>query len=202
MDLTILVNKQNCLKREDIPLNLITIDQNENNFHCYIDPTLKPMIDERAYLPYLNLCEEAKKDGFFLIVDSAYRSFYYQEKVFDTFRKDKGEEYANSFVALPGTSEHQTGLAIDFAAFHKGIYDDELTKEEIDWLKNNAHKFGFILRYPEGKENITGYNYEPWHYRYVGELSILFHQFNITLEEYYLNKDYYDSFQLSKNKVK
>ena len=105
------------------------------------------------------------------------------------------------YVAPPGTSEHQTGLAIDFASFQDGKYQEALTEKEIEWLQNNAHRFGFILRYPKGKESITGYNYEPWHYRYVGDLSYILYNFDITLEEYYLKKEYYDSHKREKKKV-
>lgn len=202
LEITMLVNKQNLLRREDRPQNIVIVDQNENNFHHYADPTLKPILDARAYEDYLRLHECAKKDGFVLVVDSAYRSYEYQETILQNYIKSKGEEYAFKFVAPPGASEHQTGLAIDFSAFHNGVFDENLTEEEIEWLKKHAYQFGFILRYPEGKEDITGYSYEPWHYRYVGELSFLLHEYDITLEEYYLRKEYYDSFLEEKEKVK
>ncbi len=197
-DITILVNKENPLTKDFIPNNLIAVDENENNFHNFIDPNMKPMIDKSAYEDYLKLISKAKEDGFILTIDSGYRSFEYQKVVLELITKEEGEEYASKFVALPGCSEHQTGLAIDFAAIHNNIYDENLNDEEIEWLKNNAYKYGFILRYPEGKEEITGYAYEPWHYRYVGKLSTLLYENNITLEEYYLKKDYYYSNEKNK----
>lgn len=202
LNIEVLVNRQNLLSPEDGPRQIVVVDQNENNFHNYADPTLKPILDKRVYEDYIRLHESAKKDGFVLVVDSAYRSFAYQAKILENNIKAKGEDYAYSFVAPPGASEHQTGLAIDFACYHNGVFDENLTDEEKKWLKENAYKFGFILRYPEKKEQITGYSYEPWHYRYVGKLAILLHQFDITLEEYYLNKDYYDSFSLTKENSK
>lgn len=192
-DITMLVNKENPLTKDYVPEELIAVDENENNFHNFIDSNMKPMIDKRVYEDYLKLVSKAKEDGFILIIDSGYRSFEFQKVVLELITKEKGEEYASKFVALPGYSEHQTGLAIDFAAIHDNVYDEDLLDEEIEWLKNNAYKYGFVLRFPEGKEEITGYAYEPWHYRYVGKLSTLLYKNNITLEEYYLKKYYYDS---------
>lgn len=193
IEITRLVNKRNLLSAEESPLELVIMDENENNFHEYADPTLKPTIDKRILPAFLELQRSAKEAEFNLIVDSGYRSYDYQLKILQKFIRENGEEYAQKFVAPPGTSEHQTGLAIDFAAFHDGVYSDTLSDDEKMWLENNAYKFGFILRYPEDKEDITGYSYEPWHFRYVGDLAIKLHDFDITLEEYYQNKGYYDT---------
>ena len=103
--------------------------------------------------------------------------------------KEKGDE-AYKLVALPGTSEHQTGLAVDFAYYENGIYNDDVKEDDKEaiWLKNNCWKYGFILRYPKGKEHITGYKFEPWHFRFVGpKLAKKIYEENITLEEYYQN---------------
>lgn len=201
IEITRLVNQQNPLDREDMPLELVITDQNENNFHKYVDPTLKPMIDKRILPALRELQMHAKEAGFSFIVDSGYRSYNYQQQVLDSFIQKRGLDYAKKYVAPPETSEHQTGLAIDFASFQDGNYQESLTEEEIEWLQNNAYQFGFILRYPKGKESITGYNYEPWHYRYVGDLSYILYNFDITLEEYYLRKEDYDSHKGEKKKV-
>jgi len=193
MDYTQLVNKENTLDKDFIPDDLVIVDENKNNFHRYIDLTLKPMVSSIVFDAFLVLQNEAQKDGLELIIDSGYRSYEYQYKIYGYYINRRGIEYAKKYVALPGCSEHQTGLAVDVAAFHNGDYSDNLNSEEIEWLKNNAHKYGFILRYPEGKEKVTGYNYEPWHYRYVGKIAPLLYRDNITLEEYHLNKEYYDS---------
>lgn len=133
-------------------------------------------------------------NGFQLDVDSAYRSKEYQEKVMNEIIKEKGIEYARKYVAVPGYSEHQTGLAIDICLKRGNdfIYDDDLLGTGvIEFIEENAHKFGFILRYPKGKENITKYNYEPWHLRYVGlKLADYLYSKDITLEEYYYEKKY------------
>ena len=99
-----------------------------------------------------------------------------------------GEEYASIHVAKPGFSEHQCGLSADVSSKSVNLQltiDFEHTKEGI-WLFNNAHKFGFIIRYPKGKEYITGYAYEPWHIRYVGKsIATTIFNNNLTLEEWY-----------------
>lgn len=95
-------------------------------------------------------------------------------------------------VALPGTSEHESGLAIDCGIVIDGEYIDELPENApiTKWIHENCYKYGFILRYPKGKEEITGYKYEPWHLRYVGpKLAKYLTENDLTLDEYYLNKD-------------
>ena len=108
--------------------------------------------------------------------------------VFDRFVDEVGYEEACKKVALPGSSEHQTGLAFDIAYMKNGEYQEKTSDEdpEIIWLKENSYKYGFILRYPLGKEKITGYSYERWHYRFVGiELATTLYEEGLTLEEYY-----------------
>jgi len=98
--------------------------------------------------------------------------------------KKKGQEYADLASARPGHSEHQTGLAIDIMGSNED-YNKFEESVEFEWMKNNAHLYGFILRYPKGKENITGFKYEPWHYRYIGKkVATIIYNENITLEEY------------------
>ncbi|WP_082927022.1 M15 family metallopeptidase [Paenibacillus tuaregi] len=130
----------------------------------------------------------AKKDGIYLAGVSAYRSKKTQTALFNRYVKKDGLEKAKTYSAVPGYSEHQTGLAIDVAGS-----DGKCAAEscfggtlEADWLKKYAHEYGFIIRYPEGKESITGYKYEPWHIRYVGkEIADEITSKGITLEEYY-----------------
>lgn len=186
----ILVNKKNMLSLDYVPNDMYIVDNNENNFHNYVDANIKPMLRIEVK-PYIEkLIYDANKSGINIIVDSAFRSGMYQQKVLNNLIKEKGKE-AYKLVALPGASEHQTGLAVDFAVYENGIYNDNIeeTDKEAIWLKNNAWKYGFILRYPKGKEDITGYNFEPWHYRYVGlELAKELYERDITLEEYYRNR--------------
>lgn len=190
LNIDVLVNKENPISIDYVPYNLYKIDENENNFHNYVDPTIKPMLRVEVK-PYINaLISDAHKLGLPLIVDSAFRSGYYQQMILDKLISEKGNE-AYKLIALPGASEHQTGLAVDFAYYENGIYDDNVKEDDKEaiWLKENAWKYGFILRYPKGKEEITGFNFEPWHFRFVGlELAKELYEQNITLEEYYRNK--------------
>lgn len=188
MDFTILVNKDNLLPRSYVPKNLIATDNNENNFHKYFDTNLKPMICKDIYPFYLKMKQDALKKGINLTVGSGYRSYDYQQIIWDHYVEAKGLEEAKKFVAIPGSSEHQTGLAFDVAFIRNNEYSliASETDPEIKWLLKNAYKYGFILRYPKDKENITGYSYEPWHYRFVGiELAKILYKNNLTLEEYY-----------------
>jgi zinc D-Ala-D-Ala carboxypeptidase len=130
----------------------------------------------------------ARKDGIRLAAVSGYRSYERQKIIFTEEVKEKGKEKAIHAVALPGQSEHQTGLAMDITSPAVGY---QLTTafgetKEGKWVALHAHEYGFIIRYPKGKEAITGYQYEPWHLRYVGKKAakVMFER-NITLEEYF-----------------
>lgn len=187
LDVTVLVNKEHILDKDYVPLEMYVVDENEGNFHQFKDASLKPMLrsDIKEYVD--KLINDAQGLGLPIIVDSGYRSYNYQQVVLDALIKEKGDE-AFKLVALPGASEHQTGLAIDFAYYENGIYNDDVKEndKEAIWLKNNAWKYGFILRYPKGKENVTGYNFEPWHFRFVGlKLAKYLFKNDLTLEEYY-----------------
>lgn len=130
----------------------------------------------------------AKDLGIELYAVSGYRSFIRQKALLDAEIHNVGEEKAIQAVAVPGSSEHQTGLAMDIGAKSTNFYLSEgfaNTKEGI-WLAENAHRFGFILRYPKGKEAITNYEYEPWHFRYVGvKAAEIIYKNKWTLEEYF-----------------
>lgn len=179
MDYNILVNKDNPLPRAHIPNNLVN-SESKYKENILIDKEVKNSFDK--------LKEDALKFNYYIDIESGYRDFDYQEKIYNKLLEEKGFAYTVTRVAEPGKSEHQTGLAIDFCIYKEDkcyIENDIKNLEETIWVHNNAHKFGFILRYPEGKENITKYSYEPWHLRYVGELAKELYQKNITLEEYY-----------------
>ena len=125
----------------------------------------------------------AYQDGIMLLIVSGYRSYNYQKHLYNKYKRTDPLNVDN-YSAKPGHSEHQTGLALDIVnAESKNI---DKFKKEFNWLNKNAYKYGFILRYPKGKENITGYKYEPWHYRYVGKVSKLLYNNGkwMTLEEH------------------
>lgn len=148
------------------------------------DPGESP--EARAALDLM--AADAKKAGFDLVAFSGYRSYEYQTQLYTNYANRDGKEAADRYSARPGHSEHQTGLAFDIG--EKGQEDLWLTEEFGEtpagkWLLENAHKYGFILRFPEGKENVTGFMYESWHYRYLGkEMAEEVHQAGVTLEEY------------------
>lgn len=123
----------------------------------------------------------AKSEGLNIYISSGFRSYSYQTKVYNRYVKSHGQKVADTFSARPGHSEHQTGLALDL----NSITDSFANTKEGIWVKNNCYKYGFIVRYPKGKESITGYQYEPWHIRYVGiDMATKIHNSGLCLEEY------------------
>lgn len=132
--------------------------------------------------------KSAKDDGIELCAASGYRSYSRQKNLFDAEVNHVGEEKAKQAVAIPGSSEHQTGLAMDISgkSTNLKLTENFANTNEGKWLSENAHRFGFILRYPKGKEGLTHYEYEPWHYRYVGiKAATTMYKHNWTLEEYF-----------------
>ncbi|MBB4073927.1 D-alanyl-D-alanine carboxypeptidase [Anoxybacillus voinovskiensis] len=130
----------------------------------------------------------AQKEGISLIAVSGYRSYERQKELFDEEVKKNGKEKAVHAVAFPGQSEHQTGLAIDISSqsIKANLTASFGDTNEGKWVAVHAHEYGFIIRYPKGKEAITGYQYEPWHIRYVGQKAAkVIYEKNITLEEYF-----------------
>lgn len=130
------------------------------------------------------MAEAAKQDGIGLHAFSTYRSYTVQKQLYDRYVARDGQAAADRYSAKPGHSEHQTGLAFDIC--EEGKYSTYTQKSDATiWLAENAHKYGFILRYPEGKEHITGYMYEHWHYRYLGvDMATKVYNSGLTLEEY------------------
>lgn len=135
---------------------------------------------------YIEMHKKVKEElGVTLMVNSSYRSYQEQDEIYRQF-KGKGQEYADSYAARPGFSEHQTGLAIDITSISNPTSNAFKNSEEYRWLKDNCYKYGFILRFPEKKENITGYSTESWHFRYVGEkVATQIKEEGITFDEYY-----------------
>lgn len=122
--------------------------------------------------PLERIFAAAEDDGIELMLSSAYRSVSDQQALYDSFVAKQGQAMADLYVAKPGTSEHHTGLAIDFATASAACESDSdkcsLSVAAADWLLENGPKYGFIQRYPEGKQPLTGVAFEPWHYRYLG----------------------------------
>ena len=147
--------------------------------------------DERSLRALLmpdleKLVAAARAAGVTLRVGSGYRSYATQASLFAGYVRRHGEAAASRFSSRPGHSEHQSGLAVDFAGADQTCWVDDCFEQTAagKWLAAHAHEYGFILRYPKGKESITGYQYEPWHFRYVGrELAGALHQSGLTMEE-------------------
>lgn len=147
------------------------------------------LVDERIYPDLQQMFDDMRADGLSPVVGEGYRTHQAQENMMadkvnmyieQGYSKKDADKQARKWVAEPGTSEHELGLALDINAVDSTDAWDVYT-----WLADNAYKYGFILRYPSGKEEITGIDYEPWHYRYVGkEAALNIYQQDVTLEEY------------------
>ena len=173
---SMLVNKFYTLNTYS-PEDLIEIDL----YYAFDDVFIR----EIALESFESLCDAAKNNDITLVASLGYRSYQEQENTYSNYRSYFGTREADNTVARPGHSEHQTGLALEIEPY--GVdYEDATETKEYKWLIKNAYKYGFIQRYPEGKEDITGYEFEPWHYRYVGtDVSVKLYREKITYDEYY-----------------
>ena len=177
----ILVNRDHALEENYEPSDLVVPNiplQTTSNMTAHVRAQVATELE--------NMFNAAKKDNINLIGISGYRSCDYQVTVYNDAVANEGVESANNYVAHPGHSEHQTGLAIDILSSEYSSLDEgfENTKT-FKWMLENSSTYGFILRYPKGKEDITGYSYEPWHLRYVGkDAAKEITEKQLTLEEY------------------
>lgn len=172
----ILVNRNHPLPG-DYNVDLLTLSNGER-------------VDSRIYEPLQDMFDDMRKDGVYPVVVSGYRTQEEQQDIMDEkideylsqgYSENEAKKKAEEWVALPGTSEHQLGLAVDINADGIYSYGDEV----YSWLLENSYKYGFVKRYPEDKTNITGIINEPWHYRYVGEKAAKeMTENNLCLEEY------------------
>ena len=182
MKYTTLVNKDNKIK-DNYYKNCKLIDTKNE-----LDEDIK--VEEETYNNFLLLKDYLKELNIYIDIDDSYRSIERQEELYNYYLKENGQDYCDKYVAVPSFSEHHTGLAIDIML----KINNEFLREDMDQFKyintfeeihKYLHKYGFILRYPKDKESITGYNYEPWHIRYVGKfIAKIIYENNLTLEEY------------------
>ena len=175
-------------KSYPLPSNFVPKD-------TYKDPTGIKYCTDCINVDAFNSFEQMKSDalalGLNIWIQSGYRSYSAQEELYNSYVNRDGKIAADTYSARPGHSEHQTGLAFDL----NSITDDFQYTNEGIWVNENAYRYGFILRYPKGKEDITGYKYESWHLRYVGvELATKLYNNGdwITLEEYFQIKSTYN----------
>lgn len=170
-DILVLVNKYNQLGQSYVPDNLQNVSYGSGKLR------------KEAADAFDKMCGDAKKDNIKIYGGSGYRSYSYQSGLYNTYVSRDGKKLADTYSARAGHSEHQTGLAMDVLNGNWSYIDE--TDKEYEWLINNAYKYGFILRYLKNKEEITGYQFEPWHYRYVGvEVATELKELNITYDEY------------------
>jgi len=175
--ITVLVNKYNKLP-DDFEPELVRLD------HSYCAEGRGPQyLRKEAADAFIKMCENAKKFGLKITAYGTYRSIRTQHRIWNNaVRSGRSIEDVDNFNSRGGHSEHHTGLAVDVI---KNNYSVEKTKE-FEWYSKNAHKYGFIIRYPRNKEHITGYKYEPWHLRYVGDIAEKIYESGLTYDEYYV----------------
>lgn len=181
---TMIVNRDYPMPEEYVPSDLVVPDV-EFSFYGTCE---KSYMRKTAADAIKNLFDDAKNRGYTLKIVSAYRSYERQESIYNNNIRKRGKKSTDTVSAKPGCSEHQTGLCADVSSDSVGctIEQSFAKTTEGKWLARNSYKYGFIVRYPEGKSDITGYSYEPWHIRYVGKnLAKYLYDKNITLEEYY-----------------
>ena len=180
---SMLVNKYFELGMDYKPDDLVKIDWKYRtgmaNDHIYIR--------EEVYNAYLEMWNAAKNEqNIYLLAHSGFRDAKSQLEIYKDYEEKHGTSYADSIAARAGYSEHQTGLALDIYAKENQSQSTFKDSKAYKWLIENCYKYGFILRYPDGKHELTGYNYESWHYRYVGkELAKKVYDSGLTYDEYY-----------------
>lgn len=178
----LLVNRENKLDEDYFPRDLTVPNVRFLGNRNFQIKRLRRVASEALE----NLFQGAKKENITLLGVSGYRNYNYQINVYNNSVHRNGKEHADKYVAQPGSSEHQTGLAMDIVSTeYINLDEDFVNTKAYKWLKENCYKYGFIIRYPKEKEYITGYKFEPWHIRYVGvEVATEIMNRGITLEEY------------------
>lgn len=194
-DLVVLANKHVLLSKEFVPENLVKIparktnsDGSNKNGGVRKASSGEMQLTEECAAALVELMEAANADGQKLYLKSAYRSYRTQNTMYyNRLEKNNGKD--DGWVAMPGSSDHQTGLGCDVVPGNwtdRGMNSDMAKEEECQWMAEHCHEYGFIIRYPEDKEDVTEINYEPWHLRYVGKAPAAYIMENgLCLEEFY-----------------
>ena len=175
LGILILVNKEHKLPPGYRPYDLVPLEERYNR-------GIMNLLRREAAAAFALMCRKAEEDSIFLFNISAFRSDTVQRQLYENAVERNGVHRAERFSSRPGHSEHQTGLTADINSTHSSFS----RTPQAAWLRQHAHLFGFIERYPRHKEDITGYGHEPWHFRYVGvEAAITIYTNKLTLEEYH-----------------
>ena len=181
VDLLYPINKVNEVSSDFIPDNLTVLPD-------YVHPKGIICLKDFASESYIKMFDDAKKENITLGITSGFRKYEIQDYLFNLYTETMGLAEASRVSALPGHSEHQLGTTMDLTGSSIGFAStSKLMSSNIEgsWVEENAHKYGFVMSYPEGKESITGYSYEPWHYRYVGvDVAEAVKDSGLTLGEY------------------
>lgn len=179
-DILMIVNKEYGLTEDYVPADLVRVEE--------IDPAVGSgetgQLKEEAAGALSELFAGAQEDGYEIVMRTGYRSYEYQQGLYGNYVERDGQEAADKYSGKPGYSEHQSGLCCDV-----GIEGTDLNSftgtDEAQWIEDHSWEYGFVVRYPEGKEDVTGYMYESWHIRYVGkEAAKYMHEHDMVLEEY------------------
>ncbi|MBP8691939.1 MAG: M15 family metallopeptidase [Sedimentibacter sp.] len=183
-NIDVIVNKKRHLPENYVPKDLVPL----TDVPTVLSNPEVNQLRKVAYEALKDLFTAAKEEGYELHARSGYRSYYTQASLYASYVENYGKDAADKYSAKPGQSEHQTGLSMDITCEAVNFKLDTTfgDTEEGKWVAENAHRYGFIIRYPKGKEEITGYAYEPWHIRYLGvDLAEKVYESGLTLEEYF-----------------
>ncbi|QEN03782.1 D-alanyl-D-alanine carboxypeptidase family protein [Thiospirochaeta perfilievii] len=191
-------------------VDLTLVDKNHRLLENYIPPKMVNLSDfdlhtryktmlfaQYAIDDFIQMSNDAKKNNIDIFIASTYRSYGFQNRIFNNMKNFHGEEKAATIVAYPGASQHQLGTAVDFGTITTAYAYTDAGK----WLKENSWKYGFTLSYPKGKESLTTYIWEPWHYRYIGPAGALIQRnyFNDIQQNFLIFWDKYSAFFLERH---
>lgn len=177
-DMYTLVNKFNYLDENYIPDDLVNVEGK------YARDSAK--LNKIAYENFVKMADDMSDLGMTIKITTGYRSYNFQSTLYNNYVKADGVKNADTYSARPGYSEHQLGYSADVTNAKNTSFGEFENTDEYKWLKDNAHKYGFLLRYPKDKEYITGYVFEAWHFRYVGvDIATYIYENDLTYEEYY-----------------
>lgn len=191
--LLLLVDKKHYLANTFVPEDLVDLTKNSDYAINRTDLSLRVCVEEALR----KMAVAAKAEGITLLVSSTFRTYDYQKRLYERNVREMGKEAADRESAMPGSSQHQTGTAIDFGSITDAFAEDE----PGIWLEENANKYGFSLSYPQGYEPVTGYRWECWHYRYIGQSAVFMQEkwFN-NVQQYMLDFiHFYKNADISQN---
>lgn len=173
-----LVNKYYYLDQNYVPEDLVQVESKYTMNNTFFNKT--------AYENFKKMADAASEEGLTLLITTAYRNYNFQATLYNNYVRQDGQKAADTYSARPGYSEHQLGYSADLTNKERASFGEFKNTKEYEWLKKNAYKYGFIIRYTDDNQYITGYVPEAWHYRYVGEdIAKYIYENNITYEEYY-----------------